>query len=336
MGRSPNKPTRVSTACVVRLAHRGMLSIVGLAVGLCAATPRALPPSVICEDGSVRYFAFGSNLLRSKMEGRGNTEILTCVPALVTDHRLAFNMRMFPPLEPSMASIEPSTGNTCEGALYTLTRDGYEALWKSEGGAMERPGYEETVVRARIGEKIVDAITLRAAPWMRLRRDAPPSARYKKLIIDGAKELGLSHAYIARLSDLPATSLSKGLTAIVRAHGVVAVLLFRLSMVLKVPALRNVLVPLRLACYALMRGKSPSRSGVGSKLLDLASELTTGALLLPTAALGAMIRCVLQLLGKGSLVQMGPPPSNAKPPNATAEEESEAPAEPEALTTGSA
>ena len=312
-----------------------LFPVVGLAVGLSASSPRALPPSVLCEDGSVRYFAFGSNLLRSKMEGRGDTEILSCVPALVTDHRLAFNMRMFPPLEPSMASIEPSTGDTCEGALYTLTRDGYDALWASEGGAMERPGYEETVVQARVGdEMVVDAITLRAAPWMRLRRDAPPSARYKKLIVDGANELGLSPGYIARLSDLPATSLSKGLTAIVRAHGVVAVLLFRLSMVLKAPALRNALVPLRAACYALMRGKSPRRSGVGSQVLDLASEVATGALLLPTAACGAMIRCVLQLLGKGSLVQMGPPPAKATPSNATAPEAREPPAK--TLTTSSA
>ena len=47
-----------------------------------------------------------------------------------------------------MASIEASTGDCCEGALYTLTSQGYEELWRSEGGAMERPGYEELVVTA--------------------------------------------------------------------------------------------------------------------------------------------------------------------------------------------
>ena len=66
-----------------------------------------------------------------------------------------------------MASIEPCAGSTCEGALYTLTRDGYEALWKSEGGSMSRPGYEEVVVSASVGGETVEAITLRAAPWMR-------------------------------------------------------------------------------------------------------------------------------------------------------------------------
>ena len=72
----------------------------------------------------VRYFAFGSNLLRSKMDGRGKTGVLDVVPAVVRDHRLAFNMRMFPPLEPAMASIEPAAGDVCEGALYTLTQEG--------------------------------------------------------------------------------------------------------------------------------------------------------------------------------------------------------------------
>ena len=288
----------------------------GVALGLSAtvASPanwRELPASVCCDGGrKVRYFAFGSNLLRSKMEGRGDTEVLECVPAIVSDHRLAFNMRMFPPLEPSMASLEPSAGSVCEGAVYTLTRAGYEALWKSEGGSMDRPGYQEVVVRASVGSETVDAITLRAAPWMRMKRDAPPSARYKKLIIDGASELGLSSGYVAWLSGLRATSPSKALTAIVRAHGVVAVLIFRLSTALKTPALRNVLFPIRAACYILLR-RGPSTTVV-DRMLDLASEVATGALLLPTAALGFLIRLVLQLLGKEKLVQMGPP-SAAKP-----------------------
>ena len=94
---------------------------------------------------------------------RGETGVLERVPAVVRDHRLAFNLRMFPPLEPAMASIEESTGDCCEGALYTLTSQGYEELWRSEGGAMERPGYEELVVTAEAGGESVQAITLQAA-----------------------------------------------------------------------------------------------------------------------------------------------------------------------------
>ena len=236
------------------------------------------------------------------MDGRGDTQVVECTPATVIDHRLAFNMRMFPPLEPAMASIEPSAGDKCEGALYTLTREGYEALWKSEGGAMDRPGYEEMVVRASLpGGEAVPAITLRAAKWMKLKRDAPPSARYKKLIVDGATEVGLSAQYVAWLSGLRATTPSAALTAVARAHGVVAVLLFKLK-------LRDLLTPLRALCYVLVRGQQPG-ANLGSRLLDAASEITTVALLLPTAALGACIRFLLRLAGKENLVQFGPPPS---------------------------
>ena len=283
---------------LVALVARGLSS---------TASPRALPPSVCSDDGAkVRYFAFGSNLLRSKMDGRGDTQVLEVEKAIVDDHRLAFNMRMFPPLEPSMASIEPARGSVCEGALYTLTRDGYEALWRSEGGAMAKPGYEEVVVDARVGGEMVQAITLRAAPWMRLNRDAPPSARYKKLIVDGAREVGLSDAYVDGLASLPAASPSAALTAIARAHGVIAVLLFKLK-------LRNIFVPYRSACYFLLRAHGALGHGVAGNALRIAAEVATAALLLPTAILGAACRLFLRLLGKESLVQFGPPPSKRPP-----------------------
>ena len=302
----------VSRAYMVVLA-----TLSTFAVGL--ATPRVLPPEVFGRDpGTVRYFAFGSNLLASKMDGRGDTEVVARTRAAVSDHRLAFNMRMFPPLEPAMASIEPSSGDTCEGVLYTLTREGYEALWQSEGGSMERPGYEEVVVSASIAAgETVPAITLRAAPWMRLSRDAPPSARYKDLIVSGAKEIGLSDGYISRVDALPVASPSNALTAIARAHGVVAVLLFKLG-------LRRALAPYRAGCYALLRGRVSGSKPLASRMLDIAAEIGTAALLLPTAAIGAAIRLALGICGKEKWVQFGPPPQKASASTQEAETAGEA------------
>ena len=140
---------------------------------------RPLPPAVQTGD-TVRHFAYGSNLLLSKLVNRGangtTIEVLGREAASVVDHRLAFNLRMFPPLEPAMASIEPSAGEDCEGALYTLTRQGYDELWKSEGGAMERPGYEELVVTAEACGESVQAITLRAASARKLKLAQPAAA----------------------------------------------------------------------------------------------------------------------------------------------------------------
>ena len=223
-----------------------------------------------------------------------------------------------------MASIEPSSGETCEGVLYTLTREGYEALWQSEGGSMDRPGYEEIVVNTMVCGKIVPAITLRAAPWMRLRRDAPPSARYKRLILSGAKEIGLSDDYVRDLAALPVASPSGALTAIARAHGVVAILLFKLG-------LRQALTPLRAACYALLRGRRTlaaqpvaQPAALVSRILDLAAEIATAALLLPTAALGAAIRLALSICGKEKWVQFGPPPRKEAAGEDKGEEKGEA------------
>jgi len=265
---------------------------------------RPLPPSVQSGD-TVRHFAYGSNLLLSKLVNRGangtTIEVLGREPASVVDHRLAFNLRMFPPLEPAMASIEPCAGATCEGALYTLSRAAYEALWRSEGGAMERPGYEEVVVTAVGSDGApVQALTLRAAPWMRLRRDAIPSERYKGIIVDGARELGLSAAYVQRLSEQPAMAPSAALTALARAHGIVAVLAFRAKQ-------RRLLAPIRVLCYGLLY---TGRSRLGR----LASECAIALVLLPTALVGATIRLVLRLMGREPIAFGPPAPKQQKQP----------------------
>ena len=50
-----------------------------------------------------------------------------------------------------------------------------------------------------------------------------------------------------------------------------------------------------------------------SRALDVASEIATATLLLPTALMGALIRLALRLCGKEAWVQMGPPPQKAQP-----------------------
>jgi len=93
-------------------------------------------------------------------------------PAVVKDHRLAFNMRGFPPLEPSMGGIEPCVGSDCHGALIELTRANYEKIWLSEGGGAAKPGYEQIIVDAvPYGSgQAVKAIAFRAAEHARLHR----------------------------------------------------------------------------------------------------------------------------------------------------------------------
>ena len=122
----------------------------GLVLPAALMRPHSLPPVVLTPRGLVRYFAFGSNLGAEKLRNRGyNGTAISWESrraATVRGYRLAFNMRMFPPLEPAMASIEPCPGSVCEGALIEMDVESYEALWRSEGGGMARSPYEEVVV----------------------------------------------------------------------------------------------------------------------------------------------------------------------------------------------
>ena len=181
-----------------------------------AATPDR-PPIVLEaleKNETIYYFGLGSNMLRKKLENRGingtKIDILSMEAAVVPNHRLAFNMRGFPPLEPGMGSLEPISeeskpllaydGGECHGALVKLTSENYEKVMRSEGvGSGNRDqGYEEIVVDAypyKSPGKPVKAIALRAQPKVRLRYDPSPSMRYMNILKEGAKELGLSPCY---------------------------------------------------------------------------------------------------------------------------------------------
>jgi hypothetical protein len=126
-------------------------------------------------------------MLRSKLEGRAvcgtKINIQSMEPAYVKNHRLAFNMRGFPPLEPGMGSLEPIATTTttttttstshgtnnfydvdhdnknskplmaykepeCHGALVKLSAKDYERVMRSEGVPGPNQGYEEVVVEA--------------------------------------------------------------------------------------------------------------------------------------------------------------------------------------------
>jgi len=179
------------------------------------------PPIVVdalVNDKPIYYFGVGSNLSREKLENRAicgkKIKPLSMQAAVVEGHRLAFNMRAIPPLEPSMGSLEPAEGvelaaaypgNECHGALILLSAGDYDRVMRSEGvGAGKTSyrsdperGYEEIVVKAQPygGGAPVNAVSLRLKIKSRMPRDLCPSLRYMDLIRSGAKELGLAEPY---------------------------------------------------------------------------------------------------------------------------------------------
>ena len=176
---------------------------------------------------SVYYFGLGSNMSREKLEGRSPDgqliKIQRMEPAVVPNHRLAFNLKGFPPLEPGMGSLEPVESsnkallkykaNECHGALVKLSAQNYERVMRSEGvgtGSAQQ-GYDEVVVTAipyNRWRKPVQAVALRARSHVRLSQDPCPSRRYMKILRQGAQELGLKEEYQHFLRDHPVQEVS--------------------------------------------------------------------------------------------------------------------------------
>ena len=272
------------------------MPVAATTLALCAASVPTRPPLVLnaAPTDTVHYFGVGSNMLRSKIVGRGlngsKIELLDFEPAVVSGHRLAFNMRGFAPLEPAMGSLEPSEGPAdaaCHGALCTMTRAEYEKVWLSEGGGAPKPGYEEIVVEARAyrSGRRVQAVALRAREHTRLSRDACPSARYMGMLLAGASELGLEPSYLSQLEGITTQRVGPALRALAVNHLFFVSMLFRLKASWLVRAISKAVW----AAYVPSSCASAARRAIGGAC--------TGAMLLPSAALGAVIRAAMWAAG---------------------------------------
>jgi len=262
----------------------------------------ALVRDALANDQPLYYFGLGSNMLRSKLEGRSadgkKIEVMSFEPAVVPGHRLSFNLRGFIPLEPAMGALEPVDSSDaslsvplvkyhkpeCHGALVKLTPENYERVMRSEGvGTSPAPrGYEEIVVTAvPYGNDAtpVQAIALRAKPLSRLPKDACPSARYMKLLREGAAELGLQHCYQEFLASIPVQETPKWLR-----HLAVNNMVFTLTMSAGFAGQSMVR---EIQSWFLHRAYVPSTA---PRLQRTVSDVAVASVLLPGSIFGVLIR----------------------------------------------
>mmetsp|Transcript_12200 Transcript_12200/g.32843 ORF Transcript_12200/g.32843 Transcript_12200/m.32843 type:complete len:315 (-) Transcript_12200:557-1501(-) len=186
-------------------------------------------PSLV-EEEFVYNFGYGSNIYPpAKLHlrgapGSGGVNFDEFQVAKLRGWRLAFDLAAFPPAEPSMASIEPlqpgdllCVGGSAQrhfgvhdsegcmyGALIKLRRAEYNKLWRSEGGSMKETAYLEVEVECetQTGE-VIRAVAFRTSEKRRYRRDVAPSLRYRTLIIEGARSLGVPEEYQHALERIP-------------------------------------------------------------------------------------------------------------------------------------
>jgi hypothetical protein len=273
-------------------------------------------------DRPIYYFGVGSNVSRKKLENRSmcgqKIHILSMEPCVIPDHRLAFNMRAFPPLEPAMGGLEPlprpsaaaakaGKGRSgpinrqpsrplksyereeCHGALIKLSAEDYERVYKSEGGGRGAlQGYEEIIVTCVPYDEShgpVQAVAYRAREHVRLEVDTAPSRRYMNIIKEGASELGLKPCYQQWLKDHPVQKPSWMLKKIA-INSVMFTL--PLSFGLKVRIVQHVQSWLLFRVYVL-----PTEP----RWKQIAGEMAACAILLPTACAGFCLGGLLQVMG---------------------------------------
>ncbi len=140
-------------------------------------------------------FAYGGNMNRRVLSERRRISPLESVPGRLEDHRLAFNTRGFPWIEPAFANVEPSPGDCVHGVLHRLTEAQFARLDRYEWGGvayrhleLDVDAYDGRRVRARVY----------SARYV--SREKSPSCRYLALIREGARLSGLDPDYVRMLA----------------------------------------------------------------------------------------------------------------------------------------
>merc|ERR1719491_2236517 len=209
-----------------------------------------------------------------------------------------------------MGSLEPIDTKTsrlltykneeCHGALVKLSPTNYEKLMRSEGvgnGNSTDESYEEIVVQAypygdsknnvrpRRGKPIL-AVALRARPHVRLNFDPCPSARYMKLLTEGARELNLEPCYQDFLARIPVGQLSPW-----RKKQAFYNLVFTLCLSIKLNWRGYSKLQSRLLYFVY----APYSARTTAKII---SALMTTIILIPGAVIGFFLFHILELTGK--------------------------------------
>ena len=156
--------------------------------------------TVLEGNSKVLYFAYASNMERVHLKRRCPKARFVAA-AMLSDHELVFsgNSRMW---GGGIADIRDAAGKNVEGVVWEISESEQKTMDEYEG----YPNLyvrKEIQVRTKAGKVVTAFAYVMANPG----REAPPSKPYKRLLISGAEEHGLSEAYIAFLESIrPAPS----------------------------------------------------------------------------------------------------------------------------------
>lgn len=141
------------------------------------------------------YFAYGSNMERVQLK-RLCPKAKFVAAAVLPDHELVFSgtSRMW---GGGIADLRDMAGKKVEGVVWEISEAERKTLDEYEG----YPSLyvtKEVRVRTTPGKAVTAFAYVMASPG----REMPPSKPYKRLLISGAEEHGLSEEYIAFLESI--------------------------------------------------------------------------------------------------------------------------------------
>jgi cation transport regulator ChaC len=143
------------------------------------------------EQTTVWYFAYGSNMQRATFCERRGMHPLDWRRGRLDGYRLCFDLPVGPG-ERGVANIEAASGEVIHGVLFLLTAAELEFLDKTEG--VEHGAYDRVPIAVcDESANLIEAFTYRSK---HSRKGRKPSARYMRLIVEGAREHSLPDRYI--------------------------------------------------------------------------------------------------------------------------------------------
>ena len=143
---------------------------------------------------AVWYFGYGSNMSRAIFCERRGMRPLAIRWGWLEGYRLSFDLPIGPG-ERAVANVQPQAGARTCGVLYLLDPGELDRLDRSEG--VPRGFYRRIPIDVAVGgEERVAAFTYQSS-WTVAGRK--PSARYLRLLVEGARDHGLPVEYVTFL-----------------------------------------------------------------------------------------------------------------------------------------
>lgn len=148
------------------------------------------------------YFAYGSNMLKARLEERVGT-VSYLGKAILMNYTLNFSKLGND--GSGKASIIEEEGSVVEGAIYQLTKDQMKILNRFEGFPKHYTKLKLSVTCEESNKKRLKVVTYVANPDY-IREDLLPTKEYLDFILRGALEIQANETF-SKLKDTPYMSI---------------------------------------------------------------------------------------------------------------------------------